>query len=53
MIISSNLLHNGGVLVVEGNGLDDRVHLVPELGGLQESVSRYRTLTCRSRYFLI
>lgn len=39
------LLHDVHVLLREGDGLDDGVHLVPHLGGLQELVSGHRGLT--------
>ena len=32
-------LHDDGVLLVEGDGLDELVHLVPHLGGGQVVVS--------------
>ena len=38
-------LHDGEILLVEGDGLDDVVHLVPELGGLVEVSGGDRRLT--------
>ena len=38
-------LHDDGVLLVEGHGLDELVHLVPHLGGGQVVVSGHGGLT--------
>merc|ERR1719412_3322690 len=43
-------LHDGGVLGVEGHGLDELVHLVPQLGGGQVVVSSHGGLAGGARH---
>merc|ERR1712061_129228 len=43
-------LHDGGVLGVEGDGLDELVHLVPQLGGSQLVVSGHGGLAGGARH---